>query len=48
MNPRFLRIVFISYIVKTLLLGVAWIFVPDLPQRAITQVRSTFSVSRTP
>lgn len=48
MSARLLRILAISYTVKTLLLGVAWIFVPDLPQRAVSLVRSTFSVSETP
>ena len=48
MNPRVLRILAISYAVKTLLLGVAWIFIPDLPQRVVSQVRSTFSASETP
>jgi hypothetical protein len=48
MNPRLLRILAITYVVKTLLLGVAWIFVPDLPQRAVSLVRSMFSSSETP
>ena len=48
MNPRLLRVLAITYAIKTLLLGVAWIFVPDLPQRAVNRMRSTFSCSQTP
>ncbi len=48
MNPRLLRILALSYVVKTLLLGIAWIFVPDLPQRVVSRLRSAFSVSKTP
>ena len=31
---KLLRVVCITYLVKTLLLGVAWLLVPDLPHRA--------------
>ena len=48
MNPRLLRVLAISYAIKTLLLGVAWIFVPDLPQRVAHRMRATFSSSQTP
>ena len=48
MSPRLVRILVISYAVKTLLLGLAWILVPDLPERALGLARSTFSASETP
>ncbi len=32
-SRRTLRLVAVSYVVKTLAFGVAWYFVPDLPQR---------------
>ena len=41
-SGRVLRFVAVTYAVKTLLLGVAWMLVPDLPERASTFVRSTF------
>jgi len=31
---KLLRVVSIGYLIKTLLLGVAWLLVPDLPHRA--------------
>jgi len=34
-----LKLVAISYLIKTLLVGIAWFFIPDLPQRASTFVR---------
>lgn len=34
-----LKLVAISYLIKTLLVGIAWLFIPDLPQRASTFVR---------
>lgn len=36
--PRTAKLVAIGYGVKTLLLGVAWLVVPDLPQRAAAAV----------
>ena len=38
-----LKIVAIVYVVKTLLVGIAWLIVPDLPQRAMTKVRETWT-----
>jgi hypothetical protein len=43
MNRRMLKIIAISYAVKTLLVGVAWIFIPDLPERAATAARDTWT-----
>jgi len=38
-----LKIVAIVYVVKTLLFGIAWLMVPDLPQRAMTKARATWT-----
>jgi hypothetical protein len=45
MRPRMLRILAVGYVVKTLLVGIAWILVPDLPERAMDALRTTFSAS---
>ena len=45
MTPRALRIVALCYLVKTLLVGVAWLAVPDLPHRVRTFVRSAVGSS---
>lgn len=44
MTPRTLKILAWSYVVKTLLLGMAWIAVPDLPQRAEAQAREAWAL----
>ena len=31
------------YLVKTLVVGVVWLCVPDLPERAMTRARETWS-----
>jgi hypothetical protein len=31
---KVMKILAISYLIKTLLVGIAWLFIPDLPQRA--------------
>ena len=46
MTPRALRILALCYLVKTLLLGIAWLAVPDLPQRLQSLVRSTVSAPK--
>ncbi len=38
-----LKIVAVVYLVKTLLVGIAWLIVPDLPERALTKVRQTWT-----
>jgi hypothetical protein len=38
-----LKIIAIVYVVKTLLVGIAWLMVPDLPERAMTKVRETWT-----
>jgi len=42
-SPKLLKIAAISYAVKTLLVGLAWLAVPDLPQRAMVKARQTWS-----
>ena len=34
MTPRTLKIIAVTYIAKTALIGAAWIAIPELPQRA--------------
>ena len=43
MKPRTLKVVAIAYCVKTLLVGVAWLCVPDLPTRTATHVRRAWA-----
>ena len=43
MSPRFLKLLVLGYAVKTLLLGLAWLMVPDLPTRAANKARQTWS-----
>ena len=38
-----LKIVAVIYLVKTLLVGIAWLVVPDLPERAMTKARETWT-----
>ena len=40
---KFLKILAISYLIKTLIVGVAWLFVPDLPSRTMDAVRSAWT-----
>jgi hypothetical protein len=39
---RLLKIAAVSYIVKTLLIGAAWLAIPDLPQRARAAFQQTW------
>jgi hypothetical protein len=43
MNPRTLKLIALGYVVKTLLFGVAWLIVPDLPARAANKARQTWA-----
>jgi hypothetical protein len=43
MSPRTLKILAIGYAVKTLLVGLAWLMVPDLPTRAANKARETWT-----
>jgi hypothetical protein len=41
--PRTLKLIAVGYAVKTLLLGLAWLIVPDLPARAASKARQTWA-----
>ncbi len=43
MTPRTLKIVALTYLVKTLLVGIAWLAIPDLPVRASAKAREVWS-----
>jgi len=43
MTPRTLKIVALVYAVKTLLVGIAWIAVPNLPERASAKAREMWA-----
>jgi hypothetical protein len=43
MTPRTLKLIAVGYAVKTLLLGLAWLMVPDLPARAANKARQTWA-----
>ena len=36
---RTLKLIALGYVVKTLVVGAAWLAVPDLPQRAMARAR---------
>jgi hypothetical protein len=38
-----LKLIAAIYLVKTLLVGVAWLIVPDLPERALHHARATWA-----
>lgn len=38
-----LKIIAVVYLVKTLLVGIAWLIVPDLPERALTKAKETWA-----
>ena len=38
-----LRLVAFGYVVKTVILGIAWLAVPDLPQRTLQMVQETWT-----
>jgi hypothetical protein len=42
MSARTLKIVAISYALKSLLIGLAWLAVPDLPERAVARAREVW------
>jgi hypothetical protein len=43
LRPTLLKRVALVYAVKTLILGVAWLAVPDLPQRALKVAQSAWT-----
>ena len=43
MTPRTLKIIAVTYAVKTVLIGAAWIAIPDLPERVETKAHQVWS-----
>jgi hypothetical protein len=43
MNPKTLKLIALGYVVKTALVGLAWLAIPDLPERAVAMARETWS-----
>ena len=43
MSTRTIRLIAVSYAVKTALVGLAWLAIPDLPERAMTVARQTWA-----
>lgn len=43
MSFRTLKLIALGYVVKTLLFGLAWLIVPDLPARAANKARQTWT-----
>ena len=43
MNPRMLKLIAVGYVVKTALVGLAWLAIPDLPERAMNVASQTWS-----
>ena len=41
-SQRTLKLIAIGYMVKTVVVGTAWLVVPDLPQRAMDAARQTW------
>jgi hypothetical protein len=44
MTHKTLKVLAVSYLVKTLLFGLAWLAVPDLPQRTAAKLRAAWDV----
>ncbi len=42
MSRRTFRVVATLYLVKSLLIGLAWLAIPDLPERTVSVVRQAF------
>ena len=42
MNPKTLKLIAVGYVVKTALIGLAWLAIPDLPERAAEMARQTW------
>ena len=40
---RTLKLIALGYVVKTLVFGIAWLAIPDLPERALAQARTAWS-----
>lgn len=42
MSHKTLRVLAVSYLAKMLLFGLAWLAVPDLPQRTVAKLREAW------
>jgi hypothetical protein len=42
-TPRVLRLLAVSYAVKTAIVGLLWLAIPDLPRRAGTTARAAWA-----
>ena len=40
---KLLKMVALSYLIKTVIVGIAWLFIPDLPSRAMVVARRTWA-----
>lgn len=45
MRRSTLKVLAVSYLVKTLLVAIAWVLVPDLPDRAMRALRATLATT---
>ena len=43
MTPRTLKILAVTYAVKTLLIGIAWLAIPNLPERATAKAHEVWT-----
>jgi uncharacterized protein YjeT (DUF2065 family) len=43
-----LKIIAVSYVLKTVLVGLAWFFAPELADRALASVQEVFAVAPAP
>lgn len=43
MNAKTLKLIALGWVVKTALVVLAWLAVPDLPERAVAMARQTWS-----
>lgn len=42
MTPRTWKLIAVAYLIKTILFGIAWLAIPDLPQRAAVKAREAW------
>ena len=42
MKPATVKLIALGYLAKTVLIGIAWLAVPDLPQRAAATARAVW------
>lgn len=42
LKPATLKLIALGYVAKTVLFGIAWLAVPDLPERTVKSVRAAW------